>query len=339
MAWCIAQSRFLTGPQSLPRVGDRVIGIKSLRIGIEQMYRPRISVPMLGIRQKIAIGGSRIDASQHRHGTLEDATAEDRAVTFKEEREAKSDGQDLAERVLGKAVERAESGSNNVAELFKTCWHGHCGHVSGEKDLRTNAKEARAAVMKAQAKLDKARDELLGLDESAIKSELRSKDNDYRKAVLASPLHRFASMIFGGDPAQQSDNTIAWAVRLWVGIPSALGACLSVLLTMIAIKPLPRRPTIKPRSAERMEILKEGAALMTRSATADLVKVFGSGFKAGDAAPLAAPVTDNATTQPPSPIGEAISELKTKRRGRGPAKKRPRRNAARASSLSNNRSM
>jgi hypothetical protein len=41
----------------LPRVGDRVIGIKSLRIGIEQMYRPRISVPMLGIRQKIAIGG------------------------------------------------------------------------------------------------------------------------------------------------------------------------------------------------------------------------------------------------------------------------------------------
>jgi len=57
---------------SLPRVGDRVIGIKSLRFGIEQMYRPAISVPMLGIRQKIAIGGSRIDASQHRRGTLED---------------------------------------------------------------------------------------------------------------------------------------------------------------------------------------------------------------------------------------------------------------------------
>src|SRR5208282_5721451 len=72
MAWGVGQSCYLTGPQSLPRVGDRVIGIKSLRIGIEQMYRPRISVPMLGIRQKIAIGGSRIDASQHRHGTLED---------------------------------------------------------------------------------------------------------------------------------------------------------------------------------------------------------------------------------------------------------------------------
>ena|SRR5208283_4566270 len=58
--------------KTMPRVGDRVIGIKSLRISIEQMYRPRISVAMLGIRQKIAIGGSRIDASQHRHGTLED---------------------------------------------------------------------------------------------------------------------------------------------------------------------------------------------------------------------------------------------------------------------------
>src|SRR5450631_2960065 len=72
MAWCVAQSRFLTGPRSLPRVGDRLIGIKSLRIGVEQMYRPRIGAPMLGIRQKMAIGGSRIDASQHRHGTLED---------------------------------------------------------------------------------------------------------------------------------------------------------------------------------------------------------------------------------------------------------------------------
>jgi hypothetical protein len=29
------------------------------------MYRPRIRIPMLGIRQKIAIGRSRIDASQH----------------------------------------------------------------------------------------------------------------------------------------------------------------------------------------------------------------------------------------------------------------------------------
>src|ERR1019366_8555965 len=72
MAWCIAQSRFLTGPQSLPRVGYRVIGVKSLRIGVKQMHRPRIRVPVLGIRQKIAIGGSRIDASQHRHGTLKD---------------------------------------------------------------------------------------------------------------------------------------------------------------------------------------------------------------------------------------------------------------------------
>ena len=32
---------------------------------------PRICIPMLGVRQKIAIGGSRIDASQHQHGTLE----------------------------------------------------------------------------------------------------------------------------------------------------------------------------------------------------------------------------------------------------------------------------
>src|SRR5450631_3977784 len=58
MAWCVAQSRFLTGPRSLPRVGDRLIGIKSLRIGVEQMYRPRIGAPMLGIRQKMAIGGT-----------------------------------------------------------------------------------------------------------------------------------------------------------------------------------------------------------------------------------------------------------------------------------------
>ena len=71
MAWGVGQSRFLTGPQSLPRVGNRVVGIKSLRIGGEQMYRPRICIPMLGVRQKIAIGGSRIGASQHRHGTLE----------------------------------------------------------------------------------------------------------------------------------------------------------------------------------------------------------------------------------------------------------------------------
>jgi hypothetical protein len=108
--------------------------------------------------------------------------------------------------------------------------------------------------------LDKARDELLGMDEAAIKSELRSKDNDYRKAVLASPLHRFASMIFGGDPSQQSDNTIAWAVRLSVGIPSALGACLSVLLTMIAIKPLPRPKAEKPDGDDTIKISGVGMA-------------------------------------------------------------------------------
>jgi hypothetical protein len=189
------------------------------------------------------------------------ATAEDRTVTFKEERQTKSDDADRAERVLGKATERAESGSNNVAELSKTCWHGHCGHVRGEKDLQANSKEARAAAAKAQAKLDKARVELLGMDESAIKSELRNKENDYRKAVLASPLHRFASMIFGGDPAQQSDTTIAWTVRLWVGIPSALGACLSVLLTMIAIKPLPRpKPDKEPDDEDTIKIGGDGMA-------------------------------------------------------------------------------
>jgi hypothetical protein len=232
------------------------------------------------------------------------ATAEDRAVTFKEERQGKSDDADRAERVLGKATERSESGSNNVAELSKTCWHGHCAHVSGEKDLRANSKEARAAVHTAQAKLDKARDELLGMDEAAIKSELRSKDNDYRKAVLASPLHRFASMIFGGDPSQQSDNTIAWAVRLSVGIPSALGACLSVLLTMIAIKPLPRPKAEKPDGDDITEVsgealLEIGRALSETAATLHNPEDVAQGDSAAPEHPAPAKVEPNAKARPP----------------------------------------
>ena len=74
MAWGVGQSRVLTGPQSLPRVGDRVVGIKSLRIGVEQMYRPRICIPMLGIRQKIAIGGSRIESWNDKGPRLETTT-------------------------------------------------------------------------------------------------------------------------------------------------------------------------------------------------------------------------------------------------------------------------
>ena len=107
MAWCVAQSRFLTGPQSSPRVGYRMIGIKSLRIGIEQMYRPRIRIPMLGIRQKIAIGRSRIDASQHRHGTLEDFVMQ--ADTNCRQILGSIDGARLPGRGLKPVVDRADA--------------------------------------------------------------------------------------------------------------------------------------------------------------------------------------------------------------------------------------
>jgi hypothetical protein len=84
-----------------------MIGIKSLRIGIEQMYRPRIRVPMLGIRQKIAIGRSRIDASQHRHGTLEDFVMQ--ADTNCRQILGSIDGARLPGRGLKPVVDRADA--------------------------------------------------------------------------------------------------------------------------------------------------------------------------------------------------------------------------------------
>ena len=234
--WCCRSSRPRRIPAAFALRTETSAGIKAFCIVAILASAP---ITAFNLAQLLTVPAqSRLNTVRETKMAL--AAAEDRAVTFKEERQTKSDDVTLAKGVLDKASGRAKSGSNNVAELSKTCWHGHCAHVRGERDLQANSKEARAAVTKAQAQLDKARDKLLGMDNSSIKSELRSKDNDYRKAVLASPLHRFASMIFGGDPAQQSDNTIAWTVRLSVGIPSALGACLSVLLTMIAIKPLPR---------------------------------------------------------------------------------------------------
>jgi hypothetical protein len=56
MAGCVSQSRPLAGAQSLPSIGDRVIGIESLCMGVQQMDASGVGIPMIGIGQEIAIG-------------------------------------------------------------------------------------------------------------------------------------------------------------------------------------------------------------------------------------------------------------------------------------------
>jgi hypothetical protein len=165
------------------------------------------------------------------------ASAKDRAATFADRQRLAREEVERDERIFHEASARAQSGNGDLASLPKSCWQGRCAKDSREKDLRANSNEARAAVADAKKQLDKARQALLVLDGAKVTAQLRAAESERDKAIAASPLHRYAAMIFGAEPSAVSDEVMAWTVRLFVGVPSVLGAFLAALLTMIAVKP------------------------------------------------------------------------------------------------------
>lgn len=68
----VAPGRLLPGAQSLPRIGNRVVGIQTLQRSVEQMNAPGVGIAMFDRTKQVTIGRPGVDASQYMLGTLED---------------------------------------------------------------------------------------------------------------------------------------------------------------------------------------------------------------------------------------------------------------------------
>jgi hypothetical protein len=178
------------------------------------------------------------------------ASAKDRAAAFAGRQKLAQEAVERDERIFHEASARVQSGIGTLASLKHSCWKGYCAPDSRENILRANSNEARAEVAEAKKQLDRSRQALLAMDGAKITAELRAAEGEHTKAITASPLHRYAGMIFGVEPSAVSDTLMGWTVRLFVGVPSVLGAFLAALLTMIAVKPLPRPAPVRRDTIE-----------------------------------------------------------------------------------------
>ena len=71
MARRVGPSGLLPGAQTLPGIGDRMIGLQPLLSDVEQMHTPGVGVTMILRGQKIAVSRRGTDASQNRLSALE----------------------------------------------------------------------------------------------------------------------------------------------------------------------------------------------------------------------------------------------------------------------------
>jgi hypothetical protein len=200
----------------------------------------------------------------------------------------------------------------------------HCSWCNNDPRMaamRTELVAATSEVANTKKKLDNAEKRLREAEGPKGASVSRKLQDDKRHAVNSNMVYGAVATILGIDPAKIPPNGMSWALRLMTMTVCAAAGLLGSLICLASVE---RIAPPKKRSAERLEILKEGAALMTREASAELVKEFADGFKAANAAAnTPAPAADNETKQPPSPLGEASAEFLTKaRRVRGPGKKK-----------------
>jgi hypothetical protein len=62
----IGPGELLAGAQARAGVGNRVIGIQSPRLQVQQMNGPGVAIAVVFGRQQITVGGGRIDAGENR---------------------------------------------------------------------------------------------------------------------------------------------------------------------------------------------------------------------------------------------------------------------------------
>ena len=255
--------------------------------------------------------------------------------------------------IWNSALARAQDDNHAIGnQASEHCWKHHCKNNARGSELAA----ASSAVEAAKKAFDDADAALKKWNKGSGVEALHKAHEIYRKAANKNWVFGSVATLLRIDAETISPNGMSLALNA-LTIPFCLLAGLlgSVMLlgSVERIAPAKKEPTptIKPRSAERLEILKAGAALMTRSATDDLVKKFGSGFKVDDVAMKAAlaaadnaptqepaPATDNEPSPPPAPLVEAKSELKAKR-PRKDAAEDGRTKQGRAAKRSNNRSM
>ena len=72
MARGAGQGNLLAKPRALARIGNRVVGVQSLRLGVQQMHTPGVAVAVRFTRQHVAIRRRGGHAGQHRFRALED---------------------------------------------------------------------------------------------------------------------------------------------------------------------------------------------------------------------------------------------------------------------------
>ena len=72
MARRTGQGNLLAQTRALPRVGSRVVGAQSLRLGVQQMHPPGVAVAVRFTRQHVAIRRRSVHAGQYRLRALED---------------------------------------------------------------------------------------------------------------------------------------------------------------------------------------------------------------------------------------------------------------------------
>jgi hypothetical protein len=173
----------------------------------------------------------------------------------------------------------------NANQAAEHCWKQHCKNNSRGNELAA----ASSAVKTAKKAFDDADAAQQKWNKGGGAEALHKAHENYRKAANKNWVYGAVATLLRVDAETIRPSEMSLALNA-LTIPFCLLAGLLGSLILLGsverIAPAKKEPmpTIKPRSAERMEILKAGAALMTRSATDDLVKVFGSGFKAAAAA-------------------------------------------------------
>jgi len=263
---------------------------------------------------------------------LAEAKAKDAA--FQEDYQAKKATQAAAQQRVDDDIKRATGASADLGKQTRVCDSkgNHCHTDSQARELGKNLADTRADKKADRDALAAASKEVAKLDPSITANRVVVNDAAYRKAGREELFHRMASDLFGHD---LNDTGLMWAKRIGIALPCLFAAMAGSLYAFCCARMIPRRPTIKPRSAERLEILKAGAAVMRREASGEVVKEFTQAVKTANAATKPAPANDNEPKQPPSPLAEAMSEFLTKaKRTRGPAKKRKPAKARRARKLS-----
>jgi hypothetical protein len=124
----------------------------------------------------------------------------------------------------------------------------NCGTGASASLMRDNLREANAAVAAAKRDIDAANLRLSRLDPNAGSEAARAADKANRDAVSSSQVHMVAGALLGIDASRVSDEQVGWMKKIMIVAPALLASLIGAFLSMLAVTPLPPRPSTEVRN-------------------------------------------------------------------------------------------